>query len=380
MSVAKALKLKEYHTDIISHELSYSNTPNLGTAPRVRFTNTYKSNVLASTPTMDVTEQALTGKITAEQVHLKSRDRLFNEKPLTAKIQRASYQDSNIFGYKEREDITVQTTAKADDKATRLRNNQTFQSKAFDHLDGSYKTLDEADRHPSTTRQELKWKSQVFEDPIVEQSRRKRLNKKDASVDALFGHDIPEYASMSQIASFAVKKALEKQFLPVRQQQPPKTAIQRKNDEIYGKSATSLGTGAKLDGSLMANCADWRNPHQTYTNSPSKTTNKNVGSENFNAKDRKFGNLESQVPLGGELSKNSDIPNYNATSAKAAFGTSADWSHQAASAKLNNIYGKVDTYKKRQEQLSSNVFDQSQQYNSHAPLRKSTVDVNNMNE
>jgi hypothetical protein len=107
MSVAKALKLKEYHTDIISHELSYSNTPNLGTAPRVRFTNTYKSNLLASTPTMDVPEQALTGKITAEQVHLKSRDRLFNEKPLTAKIQRASYQDSNIFGYKEREDITV---------------------------------------------------------------------------------------------------------------------------------------------------------------------------------------------------------------------------------------------------------------------------------
>jgi len=108
MSVAKALKLKEYHTDIISHELSYSNTPNLGTAPRVRFTNTYKSNVLASTPSMDVPEQALTGKITAEQVHLKSRDRLFIEKPLTAKIQRASYQDSNIFGYKEREDITVQ--------------------------------------------------------------------------------------------------------------------------------------------------------------------------------------------------------------------------------------------------------------------------------
>jgi hypothetical protein len=90
-----------------------------------------------------------------------------------------------------------------------------------------------------------------------------------------------------------VKKALEKQFLPVRQQQPPKTAIQRKNDEIYGKSATALGTGAKLDGSLMANCVDWRNPHQTYTNSPTKTTNKNVGAVNLNAKDRKFGNLES---------------------------------------------------------------------------------------
>jgi hypothetical protein len=78
----------------------------MNSAPRVRLTNTYKSNVLASTP-MDVPEQVLTGKITAEQVHLKSRDRLFNEKPLTAKILRTSYQDSNIFGYKDRQDITV---------------------------------------------------------------------------------------------------------------------------------------------------------------------------------------------------------------------------------------------------------------------------------
>ena len=66
---------------------------------------------------------------------------------------------------------------------------------------------------------------------------------------------------MTQLASLAVKKALEKQFVPVRQQNPPKTAVQRKNEEIYGKSAVSIGTGPKLDGSLMANSADWRNPH-----------------------------------------------------------------------------------------------------------------------
>lgn len=61
----------------------------------------------------------------------------------------------------------------------------------------------------------------------------------------------------------------------------------------------AVGTGQKLDGSLMANNADWRNPHQTYTNSPTKGTNN--GDERFNAKDRKFGNLESQVPLGEEV-------------------------------------------------------------------------------
>lgn len=100
----------------------------------------------------------------------------------------------------------------------------------------------------------------------------------------------------------------------------------------------------------MANCADWRNPHQTYTNSPTKSSNNN-GAEKFNAKDRKYGNLESQVPIGDEVAelKNSDKPNYNSAAGKAAFGTSADWSHQAASAKLNNVYQKVDTFKKRQE-------------------------------
>lgn len=100
----------------------------------------------------------------------------------------------------------------------------------------------------------------------------------------------------------------------------------------------------------MANNADWRNPHQTYTNSPTKSGNNN-GAEKFNAKDRKFGNLESQVPLGEEViqQKNSDKPNYNPNAGKSAFGTSADWSHQAASAKLTNVYQKVDTYKKKQE-------------------------------
>lgn len=129
----------------------------------------------------------------------------------------------------------------------------------------------------------------------------------------------------------------------------------------------------------MANSADWRNPHQTYTNSPTKATNKG-GPANFNAMDRKFGNLQSKVPLGEEVQKNSDKLNYNPNAGKAAFGTSADWSHQAASAKLNNVYTKVDTYKKRQEQLSSQVFDLNEEYNHHAPLRKATIDVNNMHE
>ena len=49
-----------------------------------------------------------------------------------------------------------------------------------------------------------------------------------------------------------------KSYVPVRSQQ--KTAEQRKNDELYGKTVVTKGTNKRQDGSLMADCADWRNP------------------------------------------------------------------------------------------------------------------------
>jgi hypothetical protein len=48
--------------------------------------------------------------------------------------------------------------------------------------------------------------------------RRKRLGGDDAGVENLFGQEKPEYASQNTIASMAVKKAMQKQFVPVRQQ------------------------------------------------------------------------------------------------------------------------------------------------------------------
>ena len=104
---------------------------------------------------------------TAMQVHAQSVDRLFNDKANTAKVQRASYQDSNIFGYKDTGDITVQFSAKRDQSSSRVRNNGTFNSRVFDNLDGAYQQRDEAVHSPSTTRQENKWRSTVFEGAII---------------------------------------------------------------------------------------------------------------------------------------------------------------------------------------------------------------------
>ena len=141
------------------------------------------------------------------------------------------------------------------------------------------------------------------------------------------------------------RKAFMKTFVPVRSQ---KTAEQRKQEEVYGKSAQVHGVNKRSDGTLMADNADWRNPHQTHTNSPIK---KSATQAQLNAKDRKFGNLESNVVLGEEGPK--DRLSYNPNLSRATFGTDATWTAQAGTAKINNTYDRVDTYKQRQNQLSS---------------------------
>lgn len=48
MSQARALKLREYHTDIISHDLSYKNNRELNHSHSVRMTDTFRSKALLS--------------------------------------------------------------------------------------------------------------------------------------------------------------------------------------------------------------------------------------------------------------------------------------------------------------------------------------------
>lgn len=64
MSQAKAMKMREYGTDIISHDNCYNNTSDKQHS-RVRNTDTYKSKVLEQTP-MDMPEKVLSGMKTAQ--------------------------------------------------------------------------------------------------------------------------------------------------------------------------------------------------------------------------------------------------------------------------------------------------------------------------
>ena len=82
----------------------------------MRNSNTFKSNVL--------------GNDSGGQAPMRSKD-VFKEKPLAAKVQRTSYQDSNIFGYKMGDNATVQPSATHESRSMRERNNPTFASRVF---------------------------------------------------------------------------------------------------------------------------------------------------------------------------------------------------------------------------------------------------------
>ena len=90
MTEAKQKKLQEYGTEILTHDPTISRDNS-----RVRFNNTFKSSILEQDPKPQ------------DSYHNRSRDRLYTNRPLSSQVQRTSYQDSNIFGYKDETNITV---------------------------------------------------------------------------------------------------------------------------------------------------------------------------------------------------------------------------------------------------------------------------------
>lgn len=81
MAEARALKMREYNTNIIAHDF---NPPRPSTTEH-RNTNTFKSQALSNEPGIH--------PVLRSRVH----ENIFVEKNLAAGVTRASYQDSNIF-------------------------------------------------------------------------------------------------------------------------------------------------------------------------------------------------------------------------------------------------------------------------------------------
>lgn len=169
--------------------------------------------------------------------------------------------------------------------------------------------------------------------------RRKKLGQADSGTEKLFGSDKVDLDNRSNAMPVLGSKKEAKSWKPVREQ---KTAEQRKLEELHGRSAVVHGAGKKKDGTLMANNADWRNLQQTHTNAASQK-NVELGAS-LNSKTMKFDNLKSNI-FGQEEKDNQ--PSYDPNAERAGFGTDANWTAQAASAKIINKGYRQDPYKKK---------------------------------
>lgn len=172
---------------------------------RVRVNNTFKSSVMPAAEDNN-------GGFFSEDRSAKVREKIFKERPLTSKVQRASYQDSNIFGYKDEYSATTQATALREQSSGKTRYNGTFHSRVFGTTNGP----DETERPPSRSRQEEKWSSTVFEGPIIEKSTRKKLGKGDSGTENLFGSDKVDLDNRSNNMPVLGTKKETKQWKPVR--------------------------------------------------------------------------------------------------------------------------------------------------------------------
>ena len=169
MAEARSLKQREYGTDVLSHPDHNVVDYNRST----RYNNTMKSSAFHNEPDRHET-QKLANK----------RNNFLADKPLTTKVARASYQDSNIFGYKNSENGTVQASAVGPGRQVNERTSNTFSSQAFgDPVENRVKGRDQNT-----------FKSGIFGDPIVENKGRTRLGGASSGTSNLFGDDRPDYS------------------------------------------------------------------------------------------------------------------------------------------------------------------------------------------
>ena len=254
---ARNLKAREYNTDVLSHPDHNVVDYNRNT----RYNNNVRSNVFHNEPDHE-----------ARQRVVNKRENTFADKPLATKVQRASYQDSNIFGTKDTTVGTVQPAAVGPAKDTRMRQSNTFNSNVFGGGPGA----------GGRTRDSNTFKSGVFGESVTESSRRKKLGGESSGTSNLFGDDRPEYTPSSKNTMIEAPKEL------YRPERKDAEACSAKAKELYGKTADVYGyTKGKKDGALMTSGADWKNTGMQSTNKASPVKGKN-NDNGMGTRDRKY--------------------------------------------------------------------------------------------
>lgn len=94
--------------------------------------------------------------------------------------------------------------------------------------------------------------------------------------------------------------------------------------ELHGESAALASK--KGDGSLMSSAADWRNPHQTYTNKYDRTKKALIDDNFADRKERKANELASNVLTHEDESlKQERLAAFDRTKKRDYISTNSGW-------------------------------------------------------
>ena len=139
--------------------------------------------------------------------------------------------------------------------------------------------------------------------------------------------------------------------------------------ELYGETAQKYGMSNNYrDGALIAQNVDWKNVNERAI----ENRETQLKSEKLDAKDRRYQNLQSSAFGGGYLDQ--EKIEYNKDIKRETYTSLADWKEEQAKKPPVNGFSKQDSFKVKQKDLSSQVFEQTD-YTEHLPLTKQSSDA-----
>ena len=219
----------------------------------------------------------------------------------------------------------------------------------------------------SSTRNEKNWQSSVFSQGGGNQKTKKLLSKADGGYGALYGDEKVKYERKSMNQGFHKNsQSMSKlEMIPVDY-----SATKRSQREFYGERAALCSNNRFQLKDLISPAADFSNPqhapqmtHKNYNENllaiPERRTRqdriKNNASNIFGVKDEYY---KTTIDIHQKEDK---------------ISSSQNWNSVAASRKPNNK-GSVNAYKMRQNELGSQIFEQTD-YSSYQPLNKKKFDA-----
>mmetsp|Transcript_34953 Transcript_34953/g.33995 ORF Transcript_34953/g.33995 Transcript_34953/m.33995 type:complete len:238 (-) Transcript_34953:158-871(-) len=184
------------------------------------------------------------------------------------------------------------------------------------------------------------------------------------------------YRMMVQQSQEAEEKQLQVHEDAVKQRESLTIIPQQKlQQELYGNVGNKSN---RESGSYIPHTAQW----DTFKSSSVGARDQDLQGNNFAiSHHRKQQNLTTTLHEIKEAPVKKQMVTVEAGYKKAPYGTKADWRNVETNNKTyNNLTNaRVDTFKERQKQLSSNIFD-TKDYSMHQPLTKRFIDMDNYYE